>query len=442
MGTERDRDGRSRRWAAGVLAGALLLTACGGDDGEEVAAAAEDGTAAAEDEAAGGEAAADDEVVTLTWQMWANNEVEVAALNDLAEMVHDEHDHIRLEIQSTPFFDYWTRIAAQASGGDVGCIIGVQAPRGAQITELLLDLDDELLASVGIDLDDFDPAITDALSYAGGLQGAIPYDLGPRVIFYNIDAFDAAGVEHPQDGWTMDDFEEKARQLSADGMYGFQPNLYGDSLSSWALSREGVQIVDDENNLQADHPGMIATVEWMQGLAADGVIPPLASGDSGAALAIDELIAGNVAIVEDGPWMVGHVTSQADFEVGLAAMPAGDHGSQTIVNGSGWGINRDCEHQEEALQALAVLTGPEAQRYIGESGRGWPARIEQQHHWFRDELAEAEDVLQAALANGVGVRGTPNVTQVDELIGQHAVPAINGTTSAEEFLGLVQSQAR
>lgn len=434
-----------------LLAGSLLLAACNGD-GDDVAEDAADleetAEAAAGDDAE--EAASDDDVeedvaerdaVTLVWQMWANNETEVGVLDDLAGFVHDEHEHIQLQIQSTPFFDYWTRIAAQASGGDVGCIIGVQAPRGAQITELLLELDDELLASVGIDLDDFDPAIADALSY-GGMQGAIPYDLGPRVIFYNADAFAEAGVEPPQDDWTMEDFEEKARALAANGIYGFQPNLYGDSLSSWALSREGVQIVDDENDLQADHPGMIATVEWMQGLAADGVIPPLASGDTGAALAIDELIAGNVAIVEDGPWMVGHVTSQVDFELGLAPMPAGDHGSQTIVNGSGWGINRDCEHQEEALQALAVLTGPDAQRYIGESGRGWPARIEQQHHWFRDELADAEDVLQAALANGVGVRGTPNVTQVDELIGQHAVPAINGTTSAEEFLSLVQSQAR
>jgi multiple sugar transport system substrate-binding protein len=415
---------RSGRWIVGLLAGALLLAACNGDDAGETAA---DGSTS------------DGEVVTLVWQMWAGNEAEVRGLNQLAEMVHEEHDHIRLEIQSTPFGDYWTRIAAQASGGDVGCIIGVQAPRGAQITQLLLDLDDDLLASVGIDLDDYDPAIVEALNYEGGLQGAIPYDLGPRVIFYNADAFEAAGVERPSENWTMEEFENKARELTSDGMYGFEPNLNGDSLSTWSLSREGVQFVDDENNLQANHPGMIAAIEWLQGLADEGLVPPLTSGDTGGA--IDEFIAGNVAIVEDGPWMVGHVYDQVDFEVGLALIPAGEHGSQTIVNGSGWGINRDCEHQEEALQALAVLIGPEAQQHIGESGRGWPARIEQQHYWFRDELADAEEVLQAALANGVGVRGTQNVTQVEELINQHGVPAINGTTSAEEFLTLVQEQA-
>jgi multiple sugar transport system substrate-binding protein len=191
-------------------------------------------------------------------------------------------------------------------------------------------------------------------------------------LFY-ADPFDEAGVERPHIGWTMEDFEHAARELTAAGRYGFEPYLNGDSLSTWALSREGVQIVDDENNLQANHPGMIATIEWLQGLAADGVIPPLTSGDSG--VAIDELIAENVAMVEDGPWMVGHVHDQVDFEAGLAPIPAGEHGSQTIVNGSGWGVSRDCEHQEEALQALAVLVGSEAQQHIGESGRGWPARI-------------------------------------------------------------------
>jgi hypothetical protein len=147
------------RMTTALLAASLLLTACRGEDAATGAT---------------GEAA-EGEVVTLVWQMWANNEAEVRALNQLAELVHEEHDHIQLEIQSTPFDDYWTRIAAQASGGNVGCILGVQAPRGAQITELLLDLDDELLASVGIDLDDYDPAIVEALqALATAMQLRMP----------------------------------------------------------------------------------------------------------------------------------------------------------------------------------------------------------------------------------------------------------------------------
>src|SRR5829696_4709637 len=109
--------------AAALLA--LSLASCG-DSGE--------GSAAGGSESGG--------VTTLTWQMWSGSQIETEALNHLSEMVTQKHPDIKLTLQTSTFPDYWTKLAAQASGGHVGCILGVQGPRAPSITQLLLPLDE------------------------------------------------------------------------------------------------------------------------------------------------------------------------------------------------------------------------------------------------------------------------------------------------------------
>ena len=47
-----------------------------------------------------------------------------------------------------------------------------------------------------------------------GKQVALPYDVGPLVMFYNKDAFKAAGLKEPAIGWTTDEFMADAKALT------------------------------------------------------------------------------------------------------------------------------------------------------------------------------------------------------------------------------------
>jgi multiple sugar transport system substrate-binding protein len=403
----------------GALTGALLLVGCGGGSG-------------------GGGGSQEGDTTTLTWQMWSGSEVETEALDRLSEMVTEQHPDLTLELRTSTFPDYWTRLAAQASGGDTGCILGVQGPRAPSIEQLLVPLDAAKLEEAGIDLAEFEPAIVEG-TQVGGTQVAIPYDLGPLIVYYNTDLFAAAGVPTPALGWTLADFEAAARALTADGRYGFTMVPTVDQVMAWSLTRHGVQPVTEDGTLAVDSPEMVETITWLQGLTAEGVMPPLPATDD-TAYALNEFVAGQSAMVVDGPWQLGFVGGEAAFEAGIVPMPAGEAGSATSVAGSGFGVSAECPYPEEALRAIAVLTGPEAQQYLAESGRAFPSRPAQQQFWFRGELAQAEEGLTAANETGVAYRSTKNWTQVSQVFQQNGIPALNGQQTAEEFLGTVQSQ--
>lgn len=418
------RDARARRRVAAIGATAVLamgLAACGGSGG-----------GASGSSSSGG-------VTTMTWQMWSGSEIETEALNKLSEMVTQAHPDIKLTIQTSTFPDYWTKLAAQASGGDVGCILGVQGPRAPSIASLMLPLDQGKLDAAGIKMSDFNSSITQALQ-SDGQQIAVPYDFGPLVVFYNKDLFEKAGVKTPTTTWTVDEFEAAARKLTADGKngYGFFPTV--DQFAAWTLTRSGQQPIDASGKLQINTPEMTQTFEWLQGLAKDGVIPQLpATTDTNAAL--NEYISGNTAMVVDGPWQYGNITKTAKFKPGVAVIPVGAGGGTSHIAGSGYGISKSCATPDAALKAIATITGPEAQKYLGEAGRAYPARTAQSNAWYVGDLKEAEPALTAANAKSEPFHSSATLTQVQTVFQQYGIPALNGQQGAADFLNQVQQQA-
>lgn len=411
------------RLAAVGAAATLVLAACGGDDGGDV-------------EAASG---SDDETVSMVWNMWSGSTAEVEAWEHLSDMVTEEYPNIELEFQTSSFSDYWTKLAAQASGGDAGCILGVQSYRAPSVEQLLLPLDEQMLSDAGIDTSEFESSIIEGLQ-VNGTQLGIPYDFGPLVLFYNATAFDEAGVEHPTLDWTIDDFLAAAEQLTGDGQYGFALHPTIDSVIPWSLSMNGVQPVDESGAVDVTQPGFVEAAEWYVDLVEQGFAPAVSStSDPNPALSL--FIAGTSAMTIDGPWQIVNVFGQSDFEVGIAPIPAGESGSASQAAGSGFGISRDCETPEEALQAISVLTGPEALEYLAEQGRAYPARTAQQDAWFTEELESAREGLTTAVERSEPAPSTANYTQLANVFTQYGVQAVNGQQDVQTWLETVQQQA-
>jgi multiple sugar transport system substrate-binding protein len=377
-------------------------------------------------------------VTTLTWQMWSGSQVETDALDHLSEMVTKANPDIKLTLQTSTFPDYWTKLAAQASGGDVGCILGVQGPRAPSISQLMLPLDQAKLDAAGIKMSEFNDSISQALQ-ANGQQIAVPYDLGPLVVYYNKDAFSKAGVETPTTTWKIADFEAAAKALATDKMtgYAFFPTV--DQFAAWSLSRTGQQPIGTDGKVQLDTPEMRSTFEWLQGMVTAGVTPKLpASTDTSTAL--NEFMAGNSAMVVDGPWQYGNIVKNAKFKAGVAVIPIGEAGGKSHIAGSGYGVSQTCKEPDAALRAIATITGPEAQQYLGEAGRAYPARTAQSDSWYVGDLKEAKPALTAAIANSEPFHSSANLSQVQTVFQQYGIPALNGQQSAADFLKLVQQQ--
>ena len=409
-----------RAAAAAAAAGlAVALAACGSNG-------------------SGGSTTADGRT-TLVWNMWSGSTAEVDAWNHLSQMVTAKYPDTALEFQTSSFNDYWTKLAAQASGGETGCILGVQSLRARSIAPLLVPLDD-MLAGAGINGADFDQSIWKGLQ-VDGRQLAIPYDFGPLVMFYNADRFREAGVPVPSTNWTVQDFLSAAQSLTSGGKYGFALYPTIDSVIPWSLSLTGTDPVTPDGRLDLTQQGFVEAVQWYTDLVDKLHIAPQVAASSDPTPALSSFIAGDAAMVIDGPWQLVNVKKQAQFEVGVLPIPAGDKGSHSQVAGSGFGISQTCPDPQKALQAIAVITGPEALQYLAEQGRAYPARTAQQDSWFRPDLANAKEGLKAAIDNSVTSPATENYTQVSQLFTQYGVQAVNGQQPVPEFLSAVQQQA-
>jgi ABC-type glycerol-3-phosphate transport system substrate-binding protein len=159
------------------------------------------------------------EQVTITWQMWGSDENDIAAWQRLADMVTEVHPEITVELQTTPWSDYWTKLPVLAASGQLADIVAMQSLRMPNFYSLLEPLD-QRIADDGFDIDAFDSSIVGGMSNDGVVYG-LPYDVGPWMMFYNKDQFEEAGLDLPQPGWTLEEFKTAAQALTKDGKYGF-----------------------------------------------------------------------------------------------------------------------------------------------------------------------------------------------------------------------------
>ncbi len=380
------------------------------------------------------------EPVTLTWQMWAGTDAEIEAWKHVAGLVNAQYPDIKVELQTAPWRDYWTKLPTLAASNTLPDIVSIQSLRLSNFTTLFEPLDEYV--KQGFDLGQFDKSILEGLSYDGHLY-ALPYDFGPWIVYYNRDLFAKYKVEPPRVGWTRDDFLAAARALTQDGNFGFA--VTATDWMEFALS-DGAKHLTEAGELNFGDEALQAAFQSYVDLVTKEKVAPViaASGQMSGDIARGRFLAGNVAMYVTGPWEVINIRKSSSFPVGIAPLPAGKAGSVTFTAGSGFGINKTGPHKDLAWKAIQALTGPEAEQYLASQGRAFPARIAQQGQWY-DVAAQgvtgARETIEAALKTAQPYRTTPNWNTVSELLEQYAPLAFSGSQSGAEVLSTVQNLA-
>lgn len=404
--------------AGGALIAAMstvLLAACGGASQTSV----------------------DDEPVELRWIMSADSQAEVDVWNHLASMVTEKYPDITVKFESAPFKDYYNKLTAQAASGDLACIAGLQAQRVPDVGSLFADLTPSIQAD-GFDIAGYEPSIVEGLQ-DDGKQLAIPYDLGPYVLYYNKDMFDAAGVPVPTPGWSKEKFMAAARALTKDGVYGYVADGTPDMWLPYVLSIGGDYIKDNKPDLTNDK--VVEGFTWVTSLATKEHVAPAPPATGASNWPADQWRNGNAAMYVDGPWQLINAKQSVDFTVGLATTPAFDGSSVTTMSGTGFGVTQSCKNPDEAWKAISVIIGPEAQDYIAKAGRGFPAYKKAQESWYNvADVNGAKEAIDTALRTVNVYRTTPKWNQLSALMQQYGVEAFNGTSTPADVLEQVQTQ--
>lgn len=387
----------------------------------------------------------DGEKIAITWDMWAGGEEGQKWVADTADIVRQQNPNIELTTQTASWGDYFTKLTANASSGNLACVTSMNGQRLNSFYQALSPLSEEDLKTAGIDPQNFAPGALDILTYDGKLYG-LPYDVATMLVFYNKDHLAETKTPEPTKDWTFADFEATIKGATTDKHKGFGIGMGEFQWMSLPIAKSMVQPVNDKNELDLTNPAFVEAAEWYAGLVKAGYADPVPSA-SEMGWGEEQYNAGNVSVAVDGTWNAkSYFTNEAGFKAGATRLPKGDKGSLGLVLGSGFGIAANCEgaEREAALKVLGSLLSKEAQDLLASSGRSYPALTASQPLYFEslDESIreEVKSAFDAAFVDVVGQNSTGSWAQVNEYISPNLVSVYTGQTAMKDMLEQAQAQ--
>ncbi|MQA86314.1 MAG: extracellular solute-binding protein [Streptosporangiales bacterium] len=221
------------------------------------------------------------------------------------------------------------------------------------------------------DTDSYYESAISAGTYKNKLYG-LPTAVDTLALYYNKEMFSKAGLSPPKD-WT--ELTEAAQKLSGGSRYGiafsavaneegtfqFLPFFWGAGAElTKPNSPEAVKAVDLWTKLVQGKAASRSVLNWTQ---AD---------------VTDQFIAGNAAMMVNGPWALAELKEQKDVEYGVVPIPAPDGGKATVpLGGEVWVIPAtDDEQQQKAWQVLQCMNEPKNMLEWGEKTAHLPATPE------------------------------------------------------------------
>ena len=227
----------------------LLAVACGSDtstteeeSSEETETTEEESTS--EEPAATEEVAdeADEEMVTIEYWIPAGRgrDEGVAAV---VEAFEAQNPNIHVEVTAIPFGEFLSSMQVAYAGDsppDAAFLDGVDVQNLA-FNGALLAIDDLITDA---DREDYMTDLVDMVSYDGHAY-ALPWGQAANAMYYNIDMFDAAGIDVPQtldEAWTWPEFKENIATVAETngegtwGIVGFNSPMEG-TFFTWTIVR-------------------------------------------------------------------------------------------------------------------------------------------------------------------------------------------------------------
>ena len=214
-----------------------------------------------------------EENVTLTFAFWDTNQE--PGMKAIADAYMAEHPNVTIEVQVTPWGEYWTKLEAGAMGDSMPDVFWMHSNQFFKYVtaDKLLSLDD-----LDYDYSPYPEGVTSLYTYEGS-HYAIPKDYDTIALVYNKEIFDAAGEPYPDDTWDWAKFLEVAKKLTdpENGIYGFgAPNDRQSGYLNLIYQNGGFAFEDGKSGY--DLPETKEAIQfWVDLMLKEGVSPSLES---------------------------------------------------------------------------------------------------------------------------------------------------------------------
>lgn len=372
------------------------------------------------------------ESVVLKFGLW--NQEQTKVYEEVFKKFEKENPNIKIEIQTTPVDQYWTKLQAAATGKELPDVFWMNGPNFMKYAanDILLPLDDYIKDS-NIEFDKLPESLVDLYTYEDS-KYAIPKDLDTIGLYYNKELFDQAEVSYPDDTWDWDDFLEAAKKLTdkEKGVYGFAAQHYGQAGHYNTIYQAGGYVISEDLSTSGfDDPKTIEGLEFFIDLIhKHGVSPTLAQLTDTEAR--QQFESDKVAMHFDGSWMAKVFSESLQDKVDVTVLPKGEKRA-TIIHGLGHGISANSENPDEAWKLVEFLASKEVNEIFSESGLFLPTHEDVWETWV-DSVPELNtqsfiDMIEYSVPLPVS-KNTSEWAQIEE---EYLTRAWSGKESVEEI---------
>ena len=364
----------------------------------------------------------------------------------LLQEFNKEYPHITVELKSVEPRDWYSQRGRE--GADVFAHMD-WAMRDLVERGQVMELDAFVEQQESIDLQDFYPGVREHFAL-NGKTWAIPAGLDIMVLFYHQDLFDEYGVPYPQDGWTLQDFE----QMLA-GLRDPQTNVFGYAPIDLTLEtllvvyQHGGKLVDSlqtPTQVLFDEPSTIEALDWYFDLMHEYDLIPTPDEIRSFGGSRDSHVYYGFATGHVGSW-IGELSqaggrywpSEWNMNWGMAALPRGAN-QATIAQVEGYFVSAETEHPEACWKWIEFLS-----RQIPE--RLAPTR----KSIVESELYEAQVGLGVATMIRTSLAGellmepmeAPPALEADlALFGQAMQSIADGESTVEEAIFWIEQESQ
>ena len=266
----------------------------------------------------------------------------IQSLMDGFNASQDEYEATHVYV---PFSDYEKQLTLGIASGELPDLVILDGCSMASFIQLGLFGD---ISDADINWDEYIEGPLESTMMDGKHYG-IPFATNCTALYYNKDMFDAAGIDYPDENTTWDEFDEMAKALTKDGVYGFGNAATNTDEGTFQclqwLYTAGGSYTDIEDGVDA--------YKLMQEMIEDGSWTKECVNWTQSDVN-NNFMAGNLAMQQNGPWQIPGIEANApDLNYGVTVLPKKDADSgqaTSILGGENMGVvNKDDTSGAEAF---------------------------------------------------------------------------------------------
>ncbi|WP_433007614.1 ABC transporter substrate-binding protein [Kribbella sp. CA-294648] len=388
--------------------------------------------------------------VTVTVMTWETPETNTAIKKALEGF---KDDNIKVQLIDTPSGGYGDKLASLTQAKKLPDLFWCGNDTEQQYTSqgLLVDWSKRITDGNGdFKADKFVGSAMENWKTGDGQMGGLPSLMNTYGVWYNADAFKAAGIPEPKAGWSWDDMYSAAGKLANKG--GAKYGLVADQLTSldgpftmsmYAVSAGGAPFTDNVNRptkAEADAKFTEGVEKLAAAIKSGAVAPPGYDASNVSAL----FSGGKVPMMFGGQWLAaGFQTDKPKIKYGFAPFPQVNTPA-TLYDSVGICTPQYTANEDASYKVLEYINTKVWDAVLPASPVAPPAYMPAQESYFNALTKAGQttvvDTVKADLATEktVGVRFTTQwASQVGDLTTAMYQPILTGKKPVSDLQGYV-----